>query len=214
MPQLPPGGNKRRRSWDQSSPGSAGAELDREGRFRSVYRQHARAVLAYALRRCPSDADAQDVVAETFTVAWRRFDDVPEGEGTVLWLYAVARRVLANQRRSQRRREQLTMRLRLLDAPLRFDEPDLSDDVRAVQAALAVLGPKDREILLLAAWERLSHAEIGRILGCSENASAVRLHRARQRLNRIFVKEAVPVRTETAPNGHAKRTKRQRGQSS
>lgn len=149
-------------------------------------------MLAYALRRSASHADAQDAVAETFAVAWRRLEDVPDHEGSILWLYGVARRVLANQRRAQHRRDELSTRLSLVSQDPGRLGPETGDDVRSVLATVARLDPKDREILLLAAWEGLSHAEIAVVLGCSENASAIRLHRARQRLQRIFAKETAP----------------------
>src|SRR5690349_12050848 len=68
-----------------------------EDRFDEIYRRHAAAVLAYARRRVPRDL-AEEVVAETFVVCWRRLDRVPED--ALPWLYAVARRTLANQRRA------------------------------------------------------------------------------------------------------------------
>ena len=68
-------------------------------------------------------------------------------------------------------------------------------EAEVVLAAMAELRPKDREILLLAAWEGLSHAEIGTVIGCSENASAIRLHRARQRLSEVSAKEDIDRRT-------------------
>ncbi len=81
-------------------------------RFERLYAEHGRAVLAYAVRRSIDAQDGADVVAETFLVAWRRLDDVPPGEAARLWLYGVARRVLANRQRSERRRERLAERLR------------------------------------------------------------------------------------------------------
>ena len=76
-------------------------------RFRHVYAEHFDRVLGYALRRVARPEDAADVVSETFLVAWRRLGDVPEEPRTRLWLYGVARRVLANQRRGDRRRTAL-----------------------------------------------------------------------------------------------------------
>lgn len=155
-------------------------------------------MLAYILRRCRDDADAHDALAETFIVAWRRFDRIPGGDhDSLLWLYGVARRVLANHRRGSRRRVQLSSRLEALPRPSVEFETELVSRAEAdvVLAAMAELRPKDREILLLAAWEGLSHAEIGTVLGCSENASAIRLHRARQRLSEVSAKDKVGLRT-------------------
>ena len=168
--------------------------------FRQLYRQHAEVVFSYLLRRCSSQVDAQDALAETFLVAWRRPDQMPEGDAARLWLYGVARRVLANQRRSERRRRRLMQRLEAQPAEV-VAGPDVVAGVGDILGALSRLSEGDREILQLAAWEELSHPEIAAILGCSENASAIRLHRARARLRRAYEKERGGTRTPTGKNG-------------
>ncbi len=165
-----------------------GAAADGADAFKQLYCRHAEVVFAYLLRRCPSQVDAQDALAETFLVAWRRPGQVPEGEAARLWLYGVARRVLANQRRGERRRRRLLERLEAQRAEV-VAGPDRANGSGDVMGALSRLSEGDREILLLAAWEELSHVEIAAILGCSENASAIRLHRARARLRRAYAKE-------------------------
>ena len=153
-----------------------------EARFELLYAEHGRAVLAYAVRRAPDVQDAADVVAETFLVAWRRLDDVPPAGAARLWLYGVARHVLANQQRSERRRERLSERLRReLPAALEGGPPPASPS-GAVRAALARLGPEDQEILRLCGWEELTPGEIATVLGISQVAVRSRLHRARHRL--------------------------------
>lgn len=166
--------------------------LDREAEFRRLFADHSRHVLAYALRRTDDRADAEDVVAGTFAVAWRRFGDAPAEELRLAWLYAIAARVLANQRRSLRRLAALRLRLRELPAASRDERSELPD----VVAALKQLRPEEQEILRLAAWEGLSNAELAVGLGCSENAVSIRLHRARKRL-------AEQLEKGTAPAGHS-----------
>ncbi len=162
-----------------------------ELRFERLYAQHGRAVLAYSVRRAPVD-EAADIVAETFLVAWRRLDDVP-AEDARLWLYGVARRVLANQQRSERRRQRLADRLRQeLPAVLEsVPAPDLQ--AGAVEAALARLRPEDREVLRLSAWEELTPVEIATVLGVSQVAVRSRLHRARRRLRAALRHTREPV---------------------
>lgn len=151
-----------------------------EARFELLYAEHGRAVLAYAVRRATDVQDAADVVADTFLVAWRRLDDVPPTDAARLWLYGVARRVLADQHRSERRRQRLSERLRQeLPAALEGGPPPPSG---AVRAALARLGPDDQEILRLCGWEELTPREIATVLGISQVAVRSRLHRARRRL--------------------------------
>jgi RNA polymerase sigma-70 factor (ECF subfamily) len=156
-------------------------------RFRRLFEDAYRPLLAYALRRTERMADAEEVVAETMLVAWRRHRDMPAGEEAIPWLYGVARRVLANQRRSAARRVRLE---RLLQPFTRLStEIEEPTEVDSVIAATQRLSTADQEVLRLAAWEGLSHAEIGISLGCSENAAALRLHRARRRLRTELMKE-------------------------
>ena len=168
-----------------------GARRDMESRFRRLYEANYGSVLAYALRRSADHPDALDVVAETFTIAWRRLAEVPEAEAALPWLYGVARRVLANQRRGNRRRLDLASRLLAHPPdPVEIESRVVADeDRRAVMAALGRLRGADREILRLAAWEELSHREIAQVVGCSEASVAVRLHRARHRLGREIQKD-------------------------
>ncbi len=147
-------------------------------RFEALFTEHQRSVLAYAMRRTRSTADAEDAAAETFTIAWRKLDSIPTDE-PLPWLYAVARRVLANQRRGAGRRERLAALLHQYDlpTPLRAGE----DMDGPVFDALASLSPSDQEILRLVVWEELGNREIAQVLGLSPNAVAIRLHRARGR---------------------------------
>ena len=162
--------------------------LDREAEFRRLFAEHYRRVLAYALRRCEQREDAEDVAAGTFAVAWRRFADAPAEELRLAWLYAIAARVLANQRRSARRLAALRSRLRAIPAAPREDA-GLGD----VLAALRTLRPEEQEVLRLAAWEGLTTAELAVTLSCSENAAAIRLHRARRRLAEQLEKGSEPA---------------------
>lgn len=151
----------------------------RDRDFAAMFQAHHAQVLAYALRRTATPADAEDVAAETFVVAWRRRDSIPTD--ALPWLYGVARRVLANQRRSTMRRLRLVARWRPEPAPVMAGESD-----GPAQAALARLRPDDQELLRLVAWEELSHAQIATVLGVSVNAVAIRLHRARRRFENEF----------------------------
>ncbi len=160
-------------------------------RFQAVYEDHYGAVAAYVRRRTTDPADAQDTVADTFTIAWRRLSEVPDGEAALPWLYGVARRVLANQRRGNQRRGVLSVRIGS-QKPTSADvegEVVAADERRIVLAALARLRPADQEILRLAVWEELAHRDIAGLVGCAESAVAVRLHRARTRLGREIGKE-------------------------
>jgi RNA polymerase sigma-70 factor (ECF subfamily) len=122
-------------------------------------------------------------VAEVFLAAWRRLDEVPAGDAARAWLYAAARRVLANQRRSTRRRAALAERL----APeaAREESPRESEE-SLVREALRRLGPLDREVLLLSEWEGLSPAQIASVVRCPKATARTRLYRARRRFRSAF----------------------------
>jgi RNA polymerase sigma-70 factor, ECF subfamily len=158
------------------------------GRFKAMYEQHYPAVLRYAARRVGAEA-ARDIVAETFLTAWRRLDCVPPGQ-PLPWLYATARKCLANELRRQNTRERLDSRLRA-EATRGLDlagpEPsELVADRLAVLAALALLRPDDQEALRLIEWEQLDVSAAAQVMGCSAATFRVRLHRARRRLARAF----------------------------
>lgn len=149
---------------------------DRTERFRRLFDSCYGPVWAYARRRV-EHGDVDDVVADVFTTAWRRLDDVPAGR-ELPWLYGVARRTVANRRRGSERRRRLATRLGA-ERPHATDEGGDRDVV--VAGALARLRPDDREILRLAAWEQLTAADLAVVLGCTVNAANLRLSRARRR---------------------------------
>jgi RNA polymerase sigma-70 factor (ECF subfamily) len=154
----------------------------REHRFAALYQEHYRPILAYAVRRAGPAEDAADVVADVFTTAWRRIDQVPPAPADRLWLYGVAQRVIAGRRRSARRRRRLAARLRA-GYDSRPAQPGLRDAAAdRVVAALDRLPPGEREALQLVLWEQLTHAEAAQVLGCSANAVTIRVHRAKTRL--------------------------------
>jgi len=139
--------------------------------------------VGYAVRRT-DPATARDVAAETFLVAWRRLASVPAEPGTAPWLYAVARRVLANTERSRGRAERTAAKL--LTEPEAADlVPDPADGIAErdrILRALAQLSEVDQEVLRLIGWEDLDLAGAARVMGCSRAHMAVRAHRARLRM--------------------------------
>lgn len=151
----------------------------RHARFTALFDRTYGPLLAYAVRRVTDPADAADVVAETFLVAWRRLVDVPDGDAARPWLFGVARRVLANHYRGDRRRLALADRLREQLAEV-APPPEPVD--RTLKRAMERLPHDDRELLRLVAWEELARDEIALVLGVPRATVRVRLHRARRRL--------------------------------
>lgn len=156
---------------------------ERRERFTSLYSWARPRVIAYSLRRTRSTEDAADVVAETFAIAWRRIEDVPQGEEALLWLYVTARHVLANEARRARRHTDLLARVaQAIEAEAPHVTPRDEDGFSALQCLRSLPEP-DREVLMLSAWEGLGAPAIGQVLGCSPTAARIRLHRARRRLD-------------------------------
>ena len=159
-----------------------------EERYRCLFDRFHRQVYAYCRRRTDAQT-AADCLAETFLVAWRRIDDVPDGDAGLGWLYGVARRVLANEFRHARRSRRLVTRLRG-DGSASTPTPEVlvvrQERDTVMLAALAQLRPQDQEVLRLAWWEELPHAEIAAMLGCSPNAATHRIHRAASRVAKEY----------------------------
>jgi RNA polymerase sigma-70 factor (ECF subfamily) len=158
---------------------------DYDDRFRDLYLTHGDDLRAYCRRRLGRE-EAEDALAEVFTVAWRRFDKVPDGQEARLWLYGVARNVIRNATRTSRRRSRLSRRLTASgDTPQSGADDSLvtRSEHEDVMAALATLKPGDQELLRLHAWEELSRREIAHVLGISVAAVDMRLHRAIARMS-------------------------------
>jgi|HubBroStandDraft_6_1064221.scaffolds.fasta_scaffold263164_2 RNA polymerase sigma factor (sigma-70 family) len=147
-------------------------------RFERLYEEHFERVAAYLVARVDRDA-AADALAATFEVAWRRITEVPPQE--LPWLLGVARRVLANARRSRARQAALVQRMASATRSLAGAEEDAGAAAQ-LASAIAQLTGSQQEALLLIAWDGLSEREAALAVGCSRAAFAARLHRARARV--------------------------------
>ncbi|GGS68813.1 siderophore-interacting protein [Planobispora rosea] len=148
---------------------------DRE-RFTTIYDECRQRVWAYVVSRTGRQV-ADEVVSETFAIAWRKFDQVPQN--ALPWLLGVARNVLRDNIRAEVRREGVRREMR------EWITGDVADHVAerlGVLKAMARLTQDEREILILVAWQGLSPRDAARVLGCSVPTFRVKLHRARKRL--------------------------------
>lgn len=180
---------------ERATAGGKGDGVDRapDAAFARLYEDHYHQVLGYCLRRT-NRASAEDAAAEVFTIAWRKFAEIPAGDRALSWLYGVAYRVLSHQWRSTRRFRNLVNRL----GGLRQDTvPGPEAQVvrraqdRQVLNAASRLSEADQEILKLAGWEALPHDQIADVLGISVAAVAQRFSRAKKRLAKQYDRAAV-----------------------
>jgi len=158
------------------------AEDARRERFEAVARQVLEPLRRYLARRT-DPATADDVLAETLLVCWRRLDELPEDD-PLPWSYGVARNCLANAQRGVRRQHRLAARIAVVDPPSESVPGPGEREGRdlGLERALAALREEDAELLRLWAWEQLTPAEMAAVLGVTPNAVSIRLHRAREKL--------------------------------
>lgn len=153
--------------------------------FESVFSAHASAIVRFLYRR-GAYAEAEDLAAETFTILWRKKDDVPDG-AELPWLYKTAGLTLSNWYRKKKS-------LPMGDSSETLDSVDVNDPLQVVlenqgmQSALAELSAHDREIILAVAWEGLSGESLANYLGVTRNAADVALSRARKRLEEAIAR--------------------------
>lgn len=159
------------------------SELMTIDRFRLLYDELYDDLWRYCQRRSSSDEQAIDVLSETMLVLWERIDDIPDGGGARPWLFGVARNQLRKRNEKSSRSDRLVERLKQ-EYSSRRSSMDPSEELKAhsVLEALQKLPAEDQELLQLCAWEAMSYREIGEMFDVTENAVAIRIHRARQKL--------------------------------
>jgi RNA polymerase sigma-70 factor (ECF subfamily) len=165
---------------------SMSSEGARRARFEAVVADIYDPLQRYLHRRARGD-EASDVLADVLLTVWRRLDEMPDG-GALPWSYGVARRTLANHRRSASRHLRLVSRLET-ERPVFGDDPADSMEDPELTTALASLPAADQEVLRLWAWEQLEPREIAQVLGSTANAVSLRLSRARKKLSDLLTRQ-------------------------
>jgi RNA polymerase sigma-70 factor (ECF subfamily) len=180
---------------DRASSRAGARDDDARARFEEAARELVDPLRRFLARRTDSTT-ADDVVAETLLVCWRRYDELPAEP--LPFAYGVARLCLANAQRSARRQRRLAGRIATLDPPREVPDPVGDDRLAEVMAALS---DDDAELLRLWAWEQLTPAEIGVVLDITANAASIRLHRAKDRLRAELRKDDAPAGHEDSKGG-------------
>jgi RNA polymerase sigma factor (sigma-70 family) len=174
-------------------------QTEAQARFERLYLERHRSIYSYIGRRVPSEGtEVADLVADIFAIAWRRISDIPLPPEDRLWLFGVARRRLLEHYRQRESRTRLLSRLAAQPAPEACTSSFAPVHVR-LRAALERLPQLDREVLLLVVWDGLSHAEAASVFGCSVNAIASRLKRARAQLRSALEAPGAPRAATPAP---------------
>ena len=159
-----------------------------DARFVAAYERYYSLVYAYCRRRVGADA-VDDMVAETFLVAWRKIESQPLDADVLPWLYAIAHRVVGHQWRGLSRKKRLADKLNNIGVtPVAPPEELVVTrlDSQLALKALSHLKPSDREILLLSVWEGLGPSEVASVLGIAEGTARQRIYQARKRITREF----------------------------
>lgn len=154
--------------------------------FDALYRATVSDVFAYVQSLVRERAVAEDVTALTFERAWRRRDAYDARRGSQrAWLFAIARNAALDELRRRKRRATLVGDPPDPRVPDPGAEPDAAERRASVAAGLAALAPRERELIALRFHGGLSTAEVARVLGVSERAAAMRIHRAVTRLREL-----------------------------
>ncbi len=155
-----------------------------EARISEALRETSAHLLGYLQRRVGPD-DAPDLLGETMVVAWRRVGDLPtDPERARMWLFGIARTVLLNHGRGERRRWALAERLR--GESRDHVTAAAADDGSEVRDAIARLDPDLGELVRLVHWERLTIAQAAELLGIPDSTARTRYARAKEELRAVL----------------------------
>jgi RNA polymerase sigma-70 factor (ECF subfamily) len=182
--------------------------VTREEQFRAAFEEHYRAVARFVRMRGHGASDADDIIAGTFEVAWRKINTLPEGGEALPWLLGVARNLSRNARRKSQREASFVDELSAVTVPWAEMPIEGRAASAEVMSALVQLKPIDRDLVLLVAWDELTPAQAGQVLGLRPVTARSRLHRARKHLNALMNDSAANSATSPPPVQSAKEDRR------
>jgi RNA polymerase sigma-70 factor (ECF subfamily) len=160
-------------------------------RFEVFFRENYQRLFQYVARRVPN-AQVDDVVAASFGVAWRKFEQT--SNPTLPWLLRIASYEVSDHRRSVRKWNNVVSFEVVGEPSLAY--PNSAVDGTEVITALGRLSGADQEILRLIHWDSLTRAEAAEVLRLTLNATNVRYHRALGRLRDQMPPQHRPLGTE------------------
>jgi RNA polymerase sigma-70 factor (ECF subfamily) len=172
------------------------ASLRTEPTFEAIYREHFRFVWRSVRRFGIRGAAVDDVVQEIFLVVHRRLESFEARSSTKTWLYGILRRVVADHRRSLRRKPTWLEGNEseiddVSDSLAKGPEASAAEaeQVRLLYRVLDALDEDKREVFILAELEGMTLLEIGEALEINPNTASSRLRAARQRFEEALARE-------------------------
>lgn len=191
---------------DRSDADLLAAAADGDGEaYGAFFRRHSRAVTSYAVRRCDNPDDVADLVADTFMIALQASGRyIPETNTALPWLYGIARRVLARQRR--RKAGFARLLVKSTHSQVRFqgiEEDSIAEAIDAMRTAPALaealggLSKGERDVLELVAFEGLTPSEAAVVLELTPNAARLKLSRARRHMRGMLGTDLGGLLTDT-----------------
>jgi len=164
------------------APASA-APAEAEAVFDGLYRESRDDVFAYVFGLLRDRSAAEDVTAQAFERAFRRRSSFDPRRGTHrAWLFGIARNAALDELRRRRRITELVSEPVDTRAPAPEEGAELAMRRAALQAALARLAPRERELVALKFFAGLANTEIASVVGMSESNVGTRLHRVLEKL--------------------------------
>jgi RNA polymerase sigma-70 factor (ECF subfamily) len=154
--------------------------------FARLVDDNRRALHRYVLRRLADVESSDDVVVDTFVVAWRKRSELPPRDRELPWLFSIAFRVISNHRRARDRQNRLYWRLALEREVTPNDDETPRAESELLLKAMHELAEIDQELLQLVYWEKLKYRDVAVVLGISENAVAIRATRAKKSLRKLL----------------------------
>ena len=161
--------------------------------FEDLFRSTARSIHGYLSRR-GAGADIDDLVAETYLIAWRRRADLPPAVDRAAWLHGIARRLLLAHYRQVASRPASALPE---GVPAAAQDPEVAPDPDRARVLKAMdrLAEVDRELLTLTVWDGLTSREAALVCGLAPGTARVRLSRARRRLAACLEEDDPPSAT-------------------
>ncbi len=170
------------------------AKDDSEAAFAVLVERHLSLVHSVALRQTNDPQHAQDIAQAVFIILARKAGSLDSKTVLSGWLYHTARLTAANFQRAERRRVRREQEAFMQSATNEDSPVDAWRELSPqLETAMAVLGPADRDALVMRYFQNRSMADVGTALGCTENTAQQRVGRALEKLRKLLGKRGIAL---------------------